>query len=245
MAPASELKALYEQVFGPWEGFWDLFLKQGYREENCLTSREGNALAAALCWLDCSCRGERIAYLYAVATHPDFRGRGHCRTLMEKARQVLTARGYAGAVLVPENEGLRQMYGKLGYKTCTSVSEFTCLAGESAVPLRTVTEGEYAALRRRLLPAGAVLQEGENLAFLAAQAELLAGDTLLLAAWRQGGTLHAMELLGDREAAPGILRALGCETGHFRGPGEDQPFAMFLPLKEGIRAPSYFGFAFD
>jgi hypothetical protein len=40
------------------------------------------------------------------------------------------------------------------------------------------------------------------------------------------------------------LAALGKEKGSFRCPGEEKPFAMYLPLAEGA-APSYFGLAFD
>ena len=54
-----------------------------------------------------------------------------------------------------------------------------------------------------------------------------------------------MELLGNREAAPGILKTLGCIRGKFRTPGEEMPFAMFLPLKEDAPVPSYLGHAFD
>ena len=58
-------------------------------------------------------------------------------------------------------------------------------------------------------------------------------------------TLVGLELLGNAAEAPGILMALGLAYGRFRIPGGDEPFAMFLPLKEGASAPGYFGFAFD
>jgi hypothetical protein len=54
-----------------------------------------------------------------------------------------------------------------------------------------------------------------------------------------------IELLGNRNAAAGILGTLGKASGNVRMPGEEIPYAMFLPLKEDVPAPSYFGFAFD
>ena len=244
-AENTELLALWKDVFGDHGGFWELFLETGFSPDRCRCVMEDGHIAAALCWLDFSCRGQKLAYLYAVMTRPDCRGRGLCRALMADTHGLLSQRGYAGAVLVPAEESLRQMYEKLGYRTCTAVTEFACAAGAEAADLRCVTPEEYGRLRRQALPEGGALQEGASLSFLAAQAELFAGEDFLLAAWGEGDTLHGMELLGDRAAAPGILKALGFAKGTFRTPGTDRPFAMFLPLSPDAKAPDYFGFAFD
>ena len=119
-------------------------------------------------------------------------------------------------------------------------------SGTGAAPLRPVSVQEYAKLRRRYLPTGAVVQEGENLAFLQTQAAFYAGADFILAARQKSDTLFALELLGDPAAAPGILCALHCRVGSFRTPGEELPFAMFRSLgKTGCPRPSYFAFAFD
>ena len=89
------------------------------------------------------------------------------------------------------------------------------------------------------------MQEGIQLPFLAAQAQLFAGQDFLLAAWLEGNTLHGMELLGNTNAAPGILRALGCETGIFQTPGVNLPFSMIHKLHNTAVVPKYFGFSFD
>ena len=118
-------------------------------------------------------------------------------------------------------------------------------AGETAAKVRAIDIPEYAALRRKLLPENAVLQEGVQLSFLAAQAQLFAGEDFLLAAYLEEETLHGVELLGNTNAAPGILRALGCEKGIFQIPGNDKSFAMIHKLQEASIVPNYFGFAFD
>ena len=81
-----------------------------------------------------------------------------------------------------------------------------------------------------------MVQENENLQVLSAITKLYTGDGFLYA--------HDAELLGNADAAPGILTALGKASGTFRCPGEEIPFAMYLPLDDQS-APSYFGLAFD
>lgn len=240
-----QLLTLWKDVFGEYGGFWELFLTHGFLPENCLCAAENGEVTTALCWFDCTCSGQKLAYIYAVVTHPGHRNQGLCRRLLEFAHSHLAERGYWTALLVPAEESLRQMYRKLGYRDCTTVSQISCLAGAEPAVVRTVCPEEYAALRRAYLPECGVLQEGENLAFLAAQAQLYAGKDLLLAAYAEEETLHGMELLGNADAAPGILRSLGFSQGVFRIPGADQPFAMFHPLREDAAVPDYFGFAFD
>lgn len=132
------------------------------------------------------------------------------------------------------------MYGKMGYRDFGVAREFSCAAGEP-VSLREVPAGEYALLRRACLPADGVIQEGENLSFLAATAKLYAGADFLLAANVEGETLTCMELLGREDAASGIVAALGCENGAFRRGAR----AMMRPLKPDAPLPGYLGLVFD
>lgn len=240
-----QLLSQWKQVFGEYDGFWELFLTTAFSLSRCRCILDGETIAASLCWLDAEYAGRKLAYLYAVVTDPAYRGRGLCRKLMDDTHAHLSALGYAGALLVPAEEDLRNMYQKMGYQDATAVSEVSCEAGNHPTPLRAIGPEEYARLRRRFLPEDGVIQEGENLIFLAQQAEFFTGDGFLMAAYREEDCLHALELLGDKEAAPGIVRALNCRTGHFRCSGNGRPFAMFRPLKEDSVAPGYFGFAFD
>ena len=76
------LKKLWRLAFGDSEETVDAFFATGYAPDRCRSMMDGETVAA-LYWLDCSCEGETLAYIYAVATHPDYRGRGLCRRLME------------------------------------------------------------------------------------------------------------------------------------------------------------------
>ena len=236
----SGLRQLWKLAFGDTDAFLDGFFGTAFSFDRCRWIEADHRIVAALYWFDCRFRGEKLAYLYAVATHPDYRGRGLCRKLMADTRSHLQNLGYGGILLVPQEEGLRKMYAAMGYADATKVSEFSCEAG-TAVSLQPVDAQTYGTLRRRFLPEGGVIQEGENLRFLASYASFYAGEDFLLAASGSDG----IELLGNRERAPGILAALGREEGNFRTPGGDKPFAMFLALRDGFAPPKYFGFAFD
>lgn len=240
-----QLVALWKEAFGEYDGFWELFLDTGFLPDHCLCMTEQEQSIAGLYWFDCSCGQDKIAYVYAVVTDPNHRGRGLCRKLMADVHTHLSARGYSSVMLVPADEGLRQMYRKMGYEDCTTISKLSCAAGEASAEIRSIGTEEYAALRRKLLPEGSVLQEGIQLSFLAAQSQLFAGEDFLLAAYLEGETLHCMELLGNPDAAPGILKALGCTEGIFQIPGGETSFAMIHKLTEHAVIPGYFGFSFD
>lgn len=230
-------KALWATAFGD-DGWIDCFFRTAFREENTLSSLRNGQIAAGLAWMDVTCEGRKLAYLYAVATAPEFRHQGLCRELMAKTQEMLTSRGYDGSVLVPADEGLRQMYADMGYRNFGGVRNLTVTAG-APVPLREISPEEYAALRREYLPQGGIVQEDGAIEYLAQSAKLCAGDDFLLAAAEE----EPMELLGDASQAPGILGALGKKQGTFRLPGTE-PFGMFRPTREGTWVPGYFGLAF-
>ena len=243
-AAVPELKTLWQLAFGDEKATIDTFFATGYAPDRCRCITDGAEIAAALYWLDCSYEAGPLAYIYAVATHPDHRGKGLCRQLMEDTHALLKDQGYAGAVLYPADAGLRKMYGKMGYRDFGGVKEVHGTAG-AACPVKRLDAAAYGAARRKYLPAGGILQEGASLAWLGTYASFYAGDGFLLAAAPEGDGLMGLELLGNRDAAPGILAALGYGRGRFRVPGTDIPFGMFLPLKNNVKKPTYLGHAFD
>ena len=240
-----QLRDLWQLAFGDEETFMDAFFQNGFSSDRCRCITADGRIAAALYWFETLCSNQNLAYLYGVATHPDFRGQGLCRTLMENTRRHLKALGYQGILLVPQDEPLRNMYRNMGYQDCTTVSEFFCTADPDPVPIYTIESQEYTDLRRMYLPPNSIIQEGNNLTFLESYAKFYKGTDFLLAAAHDGDSLFAMEYLGNRHAAPGVLRALGFSQGTFRTIGSETPFAMFCPLSENAAVPSYFAFAFD
>lgn len=239
-----QLRLLWQEAFGDTDDYLDGFFYNVFSPDRCRCVTADGQIAAALYWLDCRANDRPIAYLYAIATAKARRGKGLCRGLMADTHALLQELGYAGCILVPGEKGLFRMYQGMGYTTCSGIREFTCKAGDSALPLRRIHREEYAALRRQYLPDGGVIQENENLTLLTQQAELYAGADLLLCAAKDGSRLICPELLGNADAAPAVLTALGAASGTFRTPGNDRDFAMYHPLADGP-APAYFGLAFD
>lgn len=240
-----ELVRLWQTAFGDPEEFTDGFFDTAFSASRCRCATVEGKVAAALYWFDVRCRDQRMAYIYAVATDPAHRGKGLCRELMEDTHNHLQLRGYRAVLLVPQSEGLRHMYTKMGYVPCTEIHEFVCTCGPEPVQLHRIDRDTYTDLRKAYLPQGSAIQEDENIAFLETMAFFYRGPHVLLAAHTEGQRLHSPEILGDISAAPGILTAMGCSQGTFRTPGTGIPFAMYLPLHPNAAKPTYFGLAFD
>ena len=241
----SGLRELWKEAFGDNDTFLDAFFAHGYSPRRCRCISRGEEVLAALYWFEVTCDAQRYAYLYAVATAKSHRGQGLFAMLLADTKKLLTEAGFDGILLVPETEALSRMYEKFGFTACTAVDAFDAEAGQEPVMLREVGAAEFARLRRQLLPRGAVLQEGETLAFLATQCHFWAGADFLAVGQIYGGKLVCPEFLGDRAAAPGLLRALDVPAGTFRTTGDEQPFTWLLPLHGGCACPEYFGLALD
>lgn len=244
-ANITHLRDLWQDAFANSNNFTDLFFATGYSPERCHFIAENGIPVSALYWFDCKLKDHRFAYLYGVATLKKHRGRGLASQLLRETHEILRSKGYSGVILVPEKESLFDFYRKLGYCAVTTVAEFSCAAGDSSVALRQIDATEYAHLRDKLLPTDGVMHFGTILDFLAGYCKLYAGDDFLLATEFTDCHLVAQELLGNLSAAPGIVKALGCVKGHFRTPGNDRAFAMFLPLTENCPIPGYFALALD
>ncbi len=239
------LRQLWKEAFGDSDSFLDAFFSTAFAPQRCRWAVEGEKLLGALYWFDVWVQGQKYAYLYAVATAADSRGKGVCHGLMGQTHSQLQALGYSGCILVPGSEALFRFYGGMGYSLCSTVTEAEYTSGTEPVAVKELSAVQYGALRRQLLPVGGVLQEEENLQFLQTQCRLYGAADFLLACSVEDGRLTAAEYLGDSGYCPGILRSLGCTEGTFRMPGEDRPFAMYLPFEKTGAKPSYFGLAFD
>ena len=240
-----ELRNLWKAAFGDTDDFLDMFYTRAYAPSRCRCVQDDDRIAAVLYWFDCTCEGQKLAYIYAVATDPAYRNRGLCRRLMADTHAHLKEEGYAGAMLLPQDPGLRKMYGTMGYENCTKVQEFTCEPSGEPVPLSELTIEAFAERRQGMLPYYSVLQEDENLSYLSGYAKFYEGEGFLLTAFPDGDKLIGCELLGDVTKAPGILRAFGVKSGSFRCPGADIDFGMCISFVDNFQKPVYFGFPFD
>ena len=228
------LRALFTEAFGE-EGFTDLFFRTGYAPARCLAAFDG-VLLAALHWFDCSLEGQKAAYIYGIAAFESCRGLGIGSGLIRSALDELKKRGYTSVFLVPAEPSLFDYYERFGFRAVSTIREFT-LSASAPLPLKKLTADEYAAARKKLLPAHSLLQEGPCLALLSGYADFYATDRAVAAV---SGDM-VWELLGDENDGPGLIAALGLPTATVRTPGPGRPFAMGL----GTDGPMYLGLALD
>jgi len=239
------LRRLWKAVFEDDDAFLDLFFSAAFAPERFLCALEGDTVTGMLCWLPCSRGEDRFAYLYAVATHPEFRGRGICRALIRQAHKDMADQGYAGVLLRPQEEGLRVMYAKMGYEEGSTLTEGICSMGNLPAPVHLISRGEYFRLRGAYLPDNSVLQGTPFPELLDSYLRFYRGPDFLMAARAEKDHLFAAELLGNAARMPGILCALSMPYARFRTPGKTVRFTMFHPLKAETAPADYFAFALD
>lgn len=240
----ADLRQLWQEAFEDSGETLDKFAATGFCPDRCHYLCDGAIPVSALYWFDCELEGQKLAYIYAVATLKSHRGRGLAQRLIRETHEILQAQGYAGGILVPSS-GLFPFYEKIGYKTVAKIDEFVCQAGGEPVAFREIDTEEYARLRRTYLPAGGVVQEGAALDWLHTYTKFYAGKDFLFSAAADGTHLLVQEFLGDTTLAGGILTALGMATGRFRTPGTGLDFAMYFPFTDTCPVPGYFGLALD
>ncbi len=154
------LRELWRLAFGDSEEYLDNFFKTYYRPERALAAKEDGTLCSMAVWFDTVFvvpgRGEyRAAYLYAVATRPERRGRGDSSRLLAWADGYFRSLGIPAVTTVPAEPSLHGFFGKNGFREC-----FRVLAGQlrreeiSAPPsnlLRPASPEEYGRAREMLL----------------------------------------------------------------------------------------------
>ena len=71
-----DLKQLWKTVFGDPDSFIDTFFAVAFSPDRCLFFEDSGKIVSALYWFDCEYENGKLAYIYAVATHPEHRGKG-------------------------------------------------------------------------------------------------------------------------------------------------------------------------
>ena len=241
----ADLRKLWQEAFDEPEDFTDLFFTKGFSPDRYHCIRENGVPVSALYWFDCYLGEQKLAYIYGVATLKTHQGKGLAGKLLRETHNILQAQGYAGTILVPASQSLFGFYEKCGYRTATFTTKLTCNAADTPVAIRKISAEEYVRLRPAFLPEGSILQGSEALAFLQGYCDFYAGEDFLLVCSRSPEGFRGQELLGNAQAAPGILRAFNCAEGCFRTPGTDRPFAMWLPLQANCPKPAWFALALD
>lgn len=115
-----QLKKLWLLCFEDCEEDVDYFFRYRFDSTECIVDWQEGRVAAMLFLLTAQQKGtfDRPAgYVYAFATHPDFRGRGIATKLLESARRRMAARG-GFTFLCPASDSLYYFYAQRGFREC-------------------------------------------------------------------------------------------------------------------------------
>jgi len=153
------LRLLWQLAFGDSEAYMDNFFNGYYRPERLVVLEDGDILSMAAVFdteLVSGPQSYRTGYLYAVATHPDARGKGLAGALLGYADKYLRTQGYQAVTTVPAQPSLHDFFAANGFRECFRLSqgdlnpsEIPAPKGDS--PLRPATPAQYKAVRDALL----------------------------------------------------------------------------------------------
>ena len=166
-------RELWKLAFGDSGAYIDNFYNTYYRPERVLVLEEDGVLRSMTAWFDTTFvipgHGEyRAAYLYAVATHPDCRGRGLAARLLAGADDCFRSLDIPAVTTVPAEPSLHNFFGANGFRECFRILGGNLSKEELLQPpsnvLQPVSPEEYGRVREELLadiphiayPAGAL-----------------------------------------------------------------------------------------
>lgn len=159
-ADKEQVKALWQLVFGDTDEYVEYFFNK-QKDEVILLLEEENQVQSMLIlfWFPVTFPDGTTAmtgYVYALATHPDARGKGHGRTILAYADQYLKEQGIHGVTTVPAEPSLHQFFGSTGFRPCFSTGKTEIMASDILKPssgdeLSSVSESHYSSVRKCLL----------------------------------------------------------------------------------------------
>lgn len=148
------LKKIWDACFGGEPEYRDFYYRVRFRPKETLVWRENGIPVSMMTLMPLIIAGKPGAYVYAVATLPEYRGRGLVRKLDAFAEQVVRQNGGQFLTLVPAELSLFPFYEKLGYSTSFFLweKELSCPeGGKKRVDFSRCSFGEFAKLRERYL----------------------------------------------------------------------------------------------
>jgi GNAT superfamily N-acetyltransferase len=256
-----QIDSLWQQAFGDGAAFFDCFWKTCFSPGRILVLRLRGQIAAMATVFSVSLAGERLWYLYGVATQPALQGEGLASALMEQAAVLALTEGAAGLAVVPGEASLRAFYEARGYCPWGRRAERIVTATETAPEGWTIriSAEEYEALREQQLDGIVHIRPDRTmLAMAQASSELSGGGLFRLelngmigcaAVSVERNRLYVPELLvptgAEAQAAALLLAGIPATEGCFCTPGGEAPFGMVRLWRHGLPLQGYLGLALD
>ncbi len=230
----SDIIYLWQSAFGDSEEYIRNFIASPFWR-GCVAMAEDGKIVSAV-HLTCPSENESFIYGYAVATLPEYRGRGFCRRLHESIFAACKEK-YAVYGVHPASGELVSFYGSMGMKV-SSYRYFSEIEGDGG-KLSTISRREYCDMRgmysASLSPNWLEVGEYETVGFelrgvwcAACMSdgkiwELLAPPELEGAAARRAATLYGRAKL---MALCDIPMSAECALMTYNG--EERDFALFI-----------------
>lgn len=261
------LKEVWKLAFGDSDQYIDYFFDRLYTPERMVLLAEDGLPMTMLALLPMTFADKdgspaRMAYIYALATHPDARLKGYGRQLLNYADFYAREKGYDCVSTVPAEPSLHRFFGTVGFHECFSTRKVELmrqsLPKTEGAQLSPAAAGEYNALRCRLLRGIPHLACADELAeYQKGLSRMEGADLYLITAGEVQGCAAAEYLDGDTvlvkeliippqamaAAAAGLARELPAIRYHLRTPAPwpglpgsyIQPFAMMKWYDEAKR----------
>ncbi len=245
-----DLKSLWLACFGGPQEYVDFYYSRRFAPEDTLVWRENGKPVSMMTLMRVRQGGEDGAYVYAVATLPEYQRRGLMTRLDEWSRELLKQRGAKFSSLVPAGPELFPIYERLGYRAAYPiwVREIR-RAAKVPVEFSPCTFEEFRELRRRFLfrVPGGVLHPEPELRYVYDELCCFSGEILrytekgrpcYAACTREGSGLLIREITGTDPVS--VARALLLRCG-----GEKAVIRYFKPLRGFQKVPFGMGRRLD
>ena len=135
-AEQREMRKMWHEIFGDEIHEIDSFLIN-HSDSIPLIYKENSEVVSMLYIVPLEVVCKKVAYIYAVATKPEYRGRGIASNLLTKALRVIRASGRFDTVaLIPSSTESKRLYARLGFEDTQMPMEFPAndYLGTGSVP---------------------------------------------------------------------------------------------------------------
>ncbi|MBQ8337271.1 MAG: GNAT family N-acetyltransferase [Bacteroidaceae bacterium] len=110
-----QCRLLWKAVFGDSDEFITQFMARYFNHEGMLFIEQDTKLQSMLHLVPFELDGMPVAYMYAVATAAEARGKGYATKLIKQAVKKAKAEGYKAIATLPADEELHGFYARLGF----------------------------------------------------------------------------------------------------------------------------------